>query len=118
MSLSFRPVQEIWGTASSCFIGNPAEFLEALAEHSGCGPTERHPYAECISVWISDGCKFLDALQTTEFPPALFFFYQFFKEENDSAALASLWQNLKALADEWRDSVNTDGSIVFYIDVY
>jgi hypothetical protein len=118
MSLTFRPVQEIWGTASSCFVGEPAEFLEAFAELAGCGPTERHPYAECTSVWISDGSKFLDALEATEFPPSLFFSDRFLKGDGDTTGLASLWQNLKALAGEWRGSLNTDGSLVFYIDVY
>lgn len=119
MSLSFRPVQETWGPASSCFINNVEMFLEAFAEHFGCGPTERHPYAESISVWISDGTKFLDRLDSTEFPPALFFSDTFLgKDGGDPEGLAALWHNLKALAHQWRESLGSDGSLTFYIDAY
>ena len=116
MALNFRPVQETWGKASGCFIDNLISFIEVFAEQSDCGPTEQCPYGQHTSLWISDGSKFLDALEASTFPPTPSFSDNF--EVKDTEAFASLCQNMKNLASAWRESLNNDGSLVFYIDGY
>jgi hypothetical protein len=119
MSRSFRPVIENWGTSSSCFIDSDEleKLIESFAsdDMSKAGKVETEDYGEVCSVWIEDGKKFLDyiANRTAE---------QHYEENSDlefvEEDIKALLGNMVVLVSKWRESIDDDGSLTFYIDQY
>lgn len=114
MALDFRPVQEKWGEASSCFVDNMACLLEWIADFGGCGRVEQTTYGDNIAVWIEAGTRFLDTIKAYGFQSIVA------RElhSEDVSAIRSVCSNMRALASKWRNSLNDDGSLTFYIDAF
>ena len=105
---------------SSCFM-EPEDLiilLHDLAARVGTASDE-HEYGDNKAVWFEDGNKILGYVETDEH-----FNAPSFKEsmeaqgispnEND---LATLIDNMRSLARQWRSSIGEHGELVFYIDV-
>ena len=111
MSKMFRPVKEVWGTATDCFT-DPESLEMLLCE---LGDASLNNYGEYRSVWIQEGQAFLDLIKkknliTRELPEQI-------RELIPDEYLKPLLQNLRSLAKEWKDSLDpVDGSLTFYID--
>lgn len=113
MSLSFRPVREEWSEACSCFIDadGVVRLLRRVSEVLEI-PSEHHNYADNISVWIEDGNKLPDYVES-----------QHFTAHNVAAltrlkaqALKPLIGNMKALSRKWRKAIGSHGELHFYVD--
>jgi hypothetical protein len=67
MSQSFRPVKEIWNMHSSCFVepGELIALLHDLAARVGTASDE-HEYGDNKAVWLEDGNRVLDYMETDE----------------------------------------------------
>ena len=119
MSQSFRPVKEIWNMHSSCFV-EPEELivlLHDLAARVGTGSDE-HEYGDNRAVWVEDGKKVLNYVETDERFNAASFKDSMEEQgiiinQND---LTSLIDNMRNLAKQWRSSIGEHGELVFYID--
>jgi hypothetical protein len=115
MSLSFRPVREEWGEACSCFV-DADDVVRLLRRISGVLgiPSEHHNYADNISVWIENGKKFLDYVESRRFTAA------------KAAALVGLTAkslkplvgNMKVLSRTWRRAIGSRGELHFYVDAF
>lgn len=117
MTTSFRPVIEKFGDSSSTFV-SPADleviFIE-LVEKSFAGDIRISDYDEQRSIWIEEGFKFLDYINSkgTAFLASLGD-----GDSWDQPDLESLFGNMKALATDWQSLIKEDGSLTFYIDQY
>ena len=118
MSNSFRPVQEIWGDHSSCFVDPDIVecIIGALAEDAGT-IADRQDYGDFIVVWIQDGRRFLKFLRKQSAANLKQNFAPGFAHEHDAdlADVESLLLNMHGLAGVWAKSLGDDGSIRFYI---
>jgi len=58
--LSFRPVKEVWGEHSSCFVdaGLMLRVLLAIAVEAG-SHGEAHEYGDKTSIWVEEGANSL-----------------------------------------------------------
>src|ERR1019366_3931649 len=67
MSESFRPVKEIWNMHSSCFVQSEEliALLHDLAARVGTASDE-HGYGDNHTVWLEDGNKVLNYIETAE----------------------------------------------------
>ncbi len=116
---SFRPVQEIWGTNSACFIQSEelVAFFHDLAARIGTG-SEDKTYGDQITIWFEDGSKVLDYIESdTRFSGSSF--CESLAEQGltvEADDLNSLVHNMKSLASCWRHSLGMHGELVFYID--
>ena len=115
MSLSFRPVREEWGEACSCFIDadevvrllqRVSDVLEISSEH--------HNYADNVSVWVEDGTRLLDYLESRRFTAATVARLTGL----EAAALKPLIGNMKALSRKWRKAIGSHGELHFYVDAF
>jgi hypothetical protein len=119
MSQSFRAVKEIWNVHSSCFI-EPEKLivlLHDLAARAGTA-SEEHEYGDKQAVWLENGRKVLDYMETDErFSAASF---KDSMEEQGIAAnktdLLALIDNMRSLSKQWRSSIGKHGELLFYID--
>ena len=111
--MNFRPVQEKWGEASSCFVDNLAGLLQLIADFGGCGRDEQTTYGDNIAVWIEAGTRFLDTIESYRFRSTV---VREFRSED--VAVRSVCSNMRALASKWCNSLNDDGSLTFYIDAF
>ena len=121
MSTDFRPVVETWGPHSSCFVDGDAleQILLDLAEFSDpSGDTESSDYSENRVVWIQNGDAFLNFIDSNSIEELFAQNSDWEDSEERAANVKSLLGNLKSLCTEWRKSVDTAGSIRFYIDAY
>ena len=115
MSLSFRPVREEWGEACSCLIDadQVVRLLRIVAENLGI-PSEHHNYADNVSVWVEDGNKLLDYVESRRFTArnvaAL--------TGLEAKAIEPLIGNMKTLARKWRKAIGTHGELHFYVDAF
>lgn len=114
MARSFRPVQEIWGHASDCFVTNMEGLLEAIATLGDCGKVEQTEYGDHATIWIENGSRFLETIRDEEFSPTIL--RQLNSEESEEVRIVC--SNMQALESEWRDSLDEDGSLTFYIDAF
>ncbi len=114
MALNFRPVQEKWGEASSCFVDNMAGLLQLIADFGGCGRVEQTTYGDNITVWIEAGTRFLDTIEAYRFRSIV---VRELRGEGVSA-VRSVCSSMRSLAARWRSSLNDDGSLTFYIDAF
>ncbi len=116
---SFRPVQEIWGTNSACFIKTDQllAFCHDLAARIGTG-CEDNTYGDQITVWFEDGNKVLDYIESDPRFCGVSFCESLAEQgiTVDEDDLNSLFHNMKSLAPGWRRSLGTHGELVFYID--
>ena len=113
MSLSFRPVREEWGESCSCFIDadEVVRLLRILADILNI-PSEHHSYADNVSVWIEDGTKLLDYIESRRFTtPSVGRL-----TEQKTKALKPLIGNMKALSRRWRRAIGSHGELHFYVD--
>ena len=115
MSLSFRPVREQWGESCSCSVDADelVRLLRRLADSLDIA-SEHHNYADNVSVWIEDGNKLLDHLESQQFTARCLARLTGLKVQ----ALKPLIGNMKALAGKWRNSIGTHGELHFYVDAF
>ena len=115
MSLSFRPVREEWSDACSCFIDadDVVRLLRRISEVLGI-PSEHHNYADNVSVWIEDGNKLLDYIESRRFTAATIARLTGLKAQ----ALKPLIRNMKALSRKWRRAIGSHGELHFYVDAF
>src|SRR5271163_2755385 len=119
MSQSFRPVKEIWNMHSSCFV-EPEELtalLHDLAARVGTASDE-HEYGDNKAVWLEDGTKILDYIEADEHLNAASF-KDSLEEQGvviDGDNLATLIDNMRSLAKQWRSSIGERGELVCYVD--
>ena len=120
MSLSFRPVKEIWGEHSSCFVDADLmlRVLLTIAVEAG-SRGETYEYGDKTSIWVEDGGKLLDFIRNERLFTAERIARTLGLNEvhyvNDLKFLVS---NMQILADKWRDSIDVHGALTFYIDSY
>jgi hypothetical protein len=119
MSHSFRPVKEIWNMHSSCFLETEEliALLHDLAGREGTASDE-HEYGDNKTVWFEEGKKILDYLQADDRFNAVSFTESLEEQgiainKND---LATLIENMRRLAKQWRSSIGERGELVFYVD--
>ena len=118
MSYNFRPVQEIWGEASSVFIGHD-ELLALFAELAQRVATEydEGEYGELTAVWFENGKGLLDYIESNpNFNPlSLHETLSNNGYEIEEKALGALMHNMKNLVPVWRKSLH-EGALRFYVD--
>jgi hypothetical protein len=118
MSLSFRPVNEVWGEHSSCFVHADLllRVLHEIATAAGTGSQES-TYGDKTSVWIESGSKFLDFIRSERAFTAdrIARMLGLKRNLND---LKSLVSSMQVLADSWQTSIDAHGALTFYIDAY
>jgi Ran GTPase-activating protein (RanGAP) involved in mRNA processing and transport len=121
MSANFRPVIEKWGPSSDCFIKSDGveEVLTSLSLASFPGGTlEINEYDEVNVVWIEDGKKFLDYIDSKSVDQLISESSEI-AERDDLDDVRILLESIKRLSSEWRQLVDdSDGSLRFYIDQY
>ncbi len=115
MSLSFRPVREEWGEACSCFIDadDVVRLLRRVADVLEI-PSEHYNYADTVSVWIENGAKFLDYLESRRFTTASLAVLTRLRPK----AIRPLVGNMKALSPAWRRAIGAHGELHFYVDAF
>jgi len=115
MSLSFRPVREEWSDACSCFIDadEVVRLLRRVSEVLDI-PSEHHNYADNVSVWIEDGNKLLDYVESRRFTARSVAALTGLKAQ----ALKPLIGNMKTLARNWRRAIGAHGELHFYVDAF
>lgn len=104
---------------SSCFV-EPEELivlLHDLAARVGTASDE-HEFGDNKAVWVEDGTKVLDYMETDERFNAASFKDSMEEQgivinQND---LSTLIDNMRSLAKQWRSSIGERGELVFYID--
>ncbi|MFI5107528.1 MAG: hypothetical protein ACHP78_01640 [Terriglobales bacterium] len=108
-------MREEWGEACSCFIDadEVVRLLRRVSEVLGI-PSEHHNYADNVSVWIEDGNKLLDYLESRRFTPHNVAALIGLKAE----ALKPLIGNMKALSRKWRRAIGSRGELHFYVDAF
>ena len=115
MSLSFRPVREEWSDACSCFIDadEVVRLLRRISEVLEI-PSEHHNYADNVSVWIEDGNKLLDYVESRRFTARSVAALTGLKAQ----ALKPLIRNMKALSRKWHKAIGYHGELHFYVDAF
>jgi hypothetical protein len=115
MSKSFRPVKEVWGESISEFvnIATLGDLLTSIAQEIGC-EFFQSPYLNMEVFWIQDGYAFFEYIQD-ENKFNLQRAQELFPNEN-KGDLESLISNMQSLARIWYKSLESDGSIRFYMD--
>lgn len=122
MSKKFRPVRELWGNASDCFVSSDVlmAILEAIADetiktnHQGSYFSSRDD-EDMTRVWILPGSSFLEFVQSPEFSGPWVIDHMD-EDRLDLSDIASVVGNMKALAPQWQALLDTDGSLRFYVD--
>ena len=119
MSRSFRPVIEKWGSSSSFFIESDAieEVLTSLSLAAfPTGEVLINEYNEVNVVWIEDGKKFLDYIDSKSVDQLISESSEI-ADQADMEDVRSLLGNIKSLSSKWRQLIDgADGSLRFYID--
>ena len=121
MSRSFRPVKEIWNIHSSCF-GEPEDLITMLLDLAARVGTasDKHEYGDNKAVWLEDGKRVLDHIEADErFNAASF--KDSLEEQGiliNESDLTLLIDNMRSLANQWRNSIGEHGEVVFYIDAW
>ena len=115
MSLSFRPVREEWSEACSCFIDadEVVRLLRRVSEVLDI-PSEHHNYADNVSVWIENGNKLLDYVESRRFTARSVAALTGLK----APTLRPLIGNMKTLARKWRRAIGAHGELHFYVDAF
>ena len=120
MSMSFRPVNEVWGEPSSCFV-EPSLLMRVLfaaASHVGT-KSEAYEYGDKTAVWIGDGRKLLDLIGSKRrFSAGRVVRWLGLHHDRHRSDLRSLVSNMRALATAWQNSVDSNGALTFYVDAY
>ncbi len=118
MPKSFRPVVEKWGSSSSCFLAsNAVERVLTDLTHAAipAGRMSSTEYGEVNVVWIEEGAKFLDYIESKSVNELA----AHIVDIDDVEATQSLLSNIKNLSSEWRQQLDEDdGSLSFYVDQY
>lgn len=119
MSTCFRPVKEIWGQHSSCFVTQDTLLLvlHEIATLSGSS-SEAHAYGDKTSVWIEHGGKFLDFVGNKRAFTAERIARMLSLGANQLNDLKFLVSTMQVLADEWRSSIDVHGALMFYVYAY
>lgn len=124
MSLSFRPVKEVWGPSSDCFVDTEdmLAIFELIADKSVPENFEglyfdHNEYANHISVWILYGQKFLDFIAGNQFTASWLIDNLEYEEPNPDD-VGALVNNLKAFTKQWQSSIDEAGGgcLRFYVD--
>ncbi len=120
MSLRFRPVKEVWGEPASCFVNADLMLRVLLTIATEAGSRgEAYEYGDKTSIWVEDGGKLLDFIRNerlfTAERIARALELNKARQLNDLKFLAS---SMRVLADKWRESIDANGALIFYIDAY
>ena len=114
MSMNFRPVKETWYEGSSQFIEH--DLVLAVFEHVALAISSEYSqdeYGELTAFWVGNGADFLHYILTDEDFNSLYV-------SNDlaitDAGLESLLSNMKNMAGSWKQALDTDNSLRFYVD--
>src|SRR5436309_8104994 len=68
MSTSFRPVNEVWGEPSSCFVNGDLMLWVLLTIAAEAGThSEAYEYGDKTSFWVEHGSKLLDFVSSERF---------------------------------------------------
>ncbi len=113
MSITMRPVTEVWGQDTACFCSSFT--MEAIFYELGDFSTQ--DYGDYREVWTEKGAEFLNKLQAKT-NDELYSELSVETWNNISVDDSnSLFDNMRALAPEWYTNLDpTDGSLTFYID--
>jgi len=109
----------MWCEGTHCFVEPKVvvALLQDLAARADTASSE-NCYGDNIAVWLEDGVKVLVYIEKdTRFNSLSL--KDSLEEQGVSAQqsdLASLVENMKSLADEWRNSLGAHGELVFYVD--
>jgi len=108
-------VREEWSDACSCFIDadEVVRLLRRVSEVLDI-PSEHHNYADNVSVWIEDGNKLLDYVESRRFTARSVAALTGLKAQ----ALKPLIGNMKTLARNWRRAIGAHGELHFYVDAF
>ncbi len=120
MSLSFRPVNEMRGEHSSCFVDADLmlQVLLTIATEAG-SRGEAYEYGDKTSIWVEDGGKLIDFICNERlFTAERIARALELKKAHHLNDLKFLVSNMQILADKWRDSIDAHGALTFYIDAY
>jgi hypothetical protein len=111
MSMSFRPVREVWGAHSDQFIDHDAlvQLLQNIAEKFGTSQVGE--YGETTVIWIEKGLEFLAFLGSEDFNADVA--HDIECEVDDLNAVMDNMRNMRVI---WQREVDGDGSLCFYID--
>lgn len=120
MSASFRPVIEQRGAHSGCFV-EPTDLdtiLTALSFASNPeGKVSSNDYDEVNVVWIEDGRKFLDYIDSNDVDQLMSDKGEI-EDLDDADQVRTVLSNIKNMSTEWQQHIHKDGSLRFYIDQY
>jgi len=120
MALSMRPVKEMWHLATACFVG-PQDVIALLFAIAGRVDTrsEDHDYADKTSVYLENGSKVVDYIETNPNFTAESFLSDI-EDQGSSVKMADLESqmgNMRSLAPSWRNAIGAQGELIFYVDV-
>ena len=119
MSTSFRPVNEVWGEHSSCFVNGDLMLWVLLTIATEAEThSEAYEYGDKTSFWIEDGGKFLEFVASNRFSAERIAKSIGLKAARHLNDLKFLVSSMQLLADKWRESIDTHGALTFYIDAY
>ncbi len=122
MSKKFRPVRELWGDASDCFVSSDVllAILEAIADET-IETSRQGAYfssgndEDMARVWILRGSSFLEFIRSPEFSGP-WVIDHVDEDALDLSDITSVVGNMKALAPQWQALLDTDDSLRFYVD--
>jgi hypothetical protein len=119
MSLSFRPVNEVWGEHSSCFVNGHLMLWVLLIIATEAGThSEAYEYGDKTSFWVEDGNKFLEFVSSDRFTAERITKSLGLRAARHVNDLKFLVSSMQLLSGKWRDSIDAHGALTFYIDAY
>ena len=119
MSTSFRPVNEVWGEHSSCFVNGDLMLWVLLTIAAEAGThSEAYEYGDKTSFWVEHGSRFLDFVSKERFTADHIAKSLGLKGARRLNDLKFLVSNMQLLADSWHKSIDLHGALTFYIDAY
>lgn len=115
MSATFRAVRVEWGEATSQFLSqaNVLCVLESIAQKAETPAETGTAGSELEEFWIEDGHRFLDALRASTQEE-----FQHWLElgSEPGSDLEALFDNMQALAESWRQQIDSNGNLRFWLD--
>jgi hypothetical protein len=114
-------VKEIWNEHSSRFV-EPQELIVLLHDLAARvePASDEHEYGDNKAVWLEEGNKVLGYIEADErFNAASF--KDSLEEQGvtvNQKDLATLIDNMRSLAKQWRSSIGGHAELVLYIDAW
>jgi hypothetical protein len=118
MSASFRPVKETWYQGSDQFVSH--ELLLQIFEHVADEISSNHSsteYGDLTAFRVENGHDFLKYITKNEDFTAENFAHNLLEEaEEVTAEFLNVMSNMRNSAELWKQALDEDGSLRFYID--